>query len=213
MKHARGAPEQHARSSAESQSDRDRTLDAMHALETAVGRAASRQADGWKLGVDAALEQLEGALAEQRASYHDPTSLMAQIAQDDPRLRTFVRQLHHRFDELSGAARALREQLARERSLDAWTIADVRDHTRWLMTALHHHRAREADLVFDALEIDLGTHRSHPDGRRAHAGLSGRRALTPDEGDEERMSAGDDGVPAAPGRIHVPGLGVEAERG
>jgi hypothetical protein len=145
----------HTRSSAESQTDRDRTLEAMHALETAVGGAASRQDDGWKVAVDAAFEQLATAFAEQRASYHDATSLLAQIAQDDPRLRTFVRQLHHRFDELSGAAATLREQLARARSLDAWTIADVRDQTRWLMTALHHHRAREADLVFDALGIDL----------------------------------------------------------
>jgi hypothetical protein len=153
----------HARSSAESQTDRDRTLEAMHALETAVGRAASRRDDGWKVTVDAALAQLVMAFADQRASYRDPASLMAQIAQDDPRLRTFVRQLHHRFDELADAASTQREQLARARSLDAWTIADLRDQTRWLMTALHHHRAREADLVFDALGIDLSERRSDPD--------------------------------------------------
>ena len=57
--------------------------------------------------------------------------------------------------ELAATARSLREQLNREDMLDAWIIADVRDHTRWLMNALHHHRAREADLVFDVLEIDL----------------------------------------------------------
>jgi hypothetical protein len=27
---------------------------------------------------------------------------------------------------------------------------------RWLMSALHHHRAREADIVFEALGCDLG---------------------------------------------------------
>jgi hypothetical protein len=155
--------DRHARSSAESQTDRDRTLEAMHALETAVGGAASRRDDGWTVAVDAALAQLATAFAEQRAGYQDPTSLMAQLAQDDPRLRTFVRQLHHRFDELSGVAATLREQLGRAQPLDAWTIADLRDQTRWLMTALHHHRAREADLVFDALGMDLSEHRSVTD--------------------------------------------------
>jgi hypothetical protein len=146
---------QHDRSTWVSRRDRDRILEAMHALETAVGSAASRGNDGWKVDVDGALAQLAAAFAEQRASYDDPTSLMAQIAQDDPRLRTFVRQLHHRWDELSATTSALREQLTHDESLDAWTIADVRDQTRWLMTTLHHHRAREADLVFDALTIDL----------------------------------------------------------
>jgi hypothetical protein len=156
---------QRARSSLECQGDRDRILEAMHALEKAVG-SGSRKNDGWKLTVDAALAQLEAAFAEQQASYHDPTSLMAQIAQDDRRLRTFVRQLHHRWDELAATARTLREQLAHDEPLDAWTVADVRDHIRWLMTALHHHRAREADLVYDALEIDLAAPRASGESRR-----------------------------------------------
>jgi hypothetical protein len=93
--------DQHDRSTRESRRDRDRILEAMHDLETAVGSAASRRNDGWKMAVDAALARLEVAFAEQRASYDDPASLMLQIAQDDPRLRTFVRQLHHRWDELT----------------------------------------------------------------------------------------------------------------
>jgi hypothetical protein len=154
-------PNQERRPSDESRRDRDRTLEGMHALEAAVGSAAARASDGWKLAVDAALAQLELAFAEQRASYRNASSLMAQIGQDEPRLRTFVRQLNHRWTELEVTVRALREQLNRERSLDAWTVADMREQTRWLMSALHHHRAREADLVFDALGVDLASERSH----------------------------------------------------
>jgi hypothetical protein len=143
--------------SLESYRDRDRTLEAMHTLETAVGRAASLKDadDRWKVSVSSALKQLELALADQFSSYDAPTSLMSEIARDDPRLRTFVRQLHHRWHDLAQTATTLRAQLDREQSADAWTIADMREQTRWLMNALHHHRAREADLVFDALEIDL----------------------------------------------------------
>jgi hypothetical protein len=155
MTYLEGCADQHDLPARESRRDRDRILEAMHALETAVGSAASRTNDGWKLAVDAALAQLEAAFAEQWRSYQDPVSLMAQIAQDDPRLRTLVRQLHHRWHELATAASALRTRLAREVSLDAWTIADLRDETRRLMNTIHHHRAREADLVFDALAIDL----------------------------------------------------------
>jgi DNA repair ATPase RecN len=78
---------------------------------------------------------------------------MAEIAQDDPRLRTWVRQLRHRWLELEAMARSLRSTL--ESSADPQAISEVRERVRWLMGAIRHHREREADLVFDALEIDL----------------------------------------------------------
>jgi hypothetical protein len=133
--------------------DRDRTLEAMHALESAAGRPAGADEATWTRSIGAALEQLESALAEQRAGYEDPIGLMAGIAQDDPRLRTWVRQLRHRWAELEASARALRDTL--ESSSDAQGPYEVRERVRWLMGAIRHHREREADLVFDALEIDL----------------------------------------------------------
>jgi hypothetical protein len=141
-------------SSAVARGDRDRTLEAMHALELAAGNAASGGFDAWTRSVRMALEHLESAFAEQRASYEDPIGLMTEIAQDDPRLRTWVRQLRHRWVELEATTRALRETL--ESSSDTQAISEVRERVRWLMGAIRHHREREADLVFDALGLDLG---------------------------------------------------------
>jgi hypothetical protein len=141
------------RASAVSQVDRDRMLEAMHALEEATGRAALAQSDVWTQAVRTALDRLESAFAEQRASYEDPMGLMAEIASDDPRLRTWVRQLLHRWTELEATAQSLRQTL--DSSPDAYSIHEVRERVRWLMGSVRHHREREADLVFDALEVDL----------------------------------------------------------
>ena len=134
------------------QRDRDRTLEAMHALEEAAGRPATGEQQ-WAHAVQGALEQLEVALDEQRASYEDPLGLMAEIAFDDPRLRTLVRQLQHRWVELQATAGELRQTLG----VPAGSAAaqEVRDRVRWLMGAIRHHRERESDLVFAAVGFDL----------------------------------------------------------
>jgi hypothetical protein len=141
------------RASAVSQVDRDRMLEAMHALEEATGRPALADSGLWTQAVRTALDRLENAFAEQRASYEDPIGLMAEIANDDPRLRTLVRQLRHRWVELEATAGALRQTIGP--SSDSYSISEVRDRVRWLMGSVRHHREREADLVFDALDIDL----------------------------------------------------------
>jgi hypothetical protein len=130
--------------------DRDRTLEAMHALEEATARPAT--GEQWAHGIQGALEQLEAALGEQRASYEDPLGLLAEIALDDPRLRTLVRQLQHRWVELQAAACELAQALGAPAGSDA---AEVRDSVRWLMGAIRHHRERESDLVFAAVGLDL----------------------------------------------------------
>jgi hypothetical protein len=138
-----------------SRGDRARSLDAMQLLDSMVGRAAPGRDRAWQADVVGALRQLESALRQQQESYEDPTSLLAEIAHQHPRLRTWVRQLHRQWSELSRATESLREQLEQPDDL-AWNYADVREHLRGLLTTMHHHRAREADLVFEALSTDLG---------------------------------------------------------
>jgi DNA repair ATPase RecN len=138
-----------------SRSDRARSLDAMHILEAMIGRAAPGRDSDWQSDVVDALRHIEAALQQQQASYEDPTSLLAEIAQEQPRLRTWVRQLHRQWAELAASAQTLRQQL--EQPDDApWNYADLRERLNALLKALHHHRVREADLVFEALSIDLG---------------------------------------------------------
>jgi hypothetical protein len=127
----------------------------MHLLESMIGRPAPGRDREWRSDTVRALRELEPALHEQQASYEDPASLLAEIALEHPRLRTWVRQLNRQWRELARDVQSLREQL--EQSDDTgWDYADVRERIRTLLKNLHHHRAREADLVFEALSVDLG---------------------------------------------------------
>jgi hypothetical protein len=138
-----------------SRGDRDRALHAMHALEAASATAGPGRDKEWRDAIIAALDDLVEAIAEQQASYADPESLMAQLAQDDPRLRTWVRQLHHRWSGLEAATRDLAMDLRDADTAGSRSIDDVREQVRWLSAALQHHRAREADLIFDALGVNI----------------------------------------------------------
>jgi hypothetical protein len=138
-----------------SRGDRARSLDAIQLLEAMVGRPAPGRDSDWQADVVNALRYLEKALRQQRDTYEDPTSLLADIAHQHPRLRTWVRQLHRQWSQLARDAESLREQLDRTDDV-TWNYADVREELRGLLTALRHHRAREADLIFEALSTDIG---------------------------------------------------------
>ena len=152
---ARG--DEHLRAIAISRSDRDRALDAMHALEAATATAGPGREQDWRRAVLAALEDLTTALAEQQATYARRDSLMAQLAQDDPRLRTWVRQLHHRWSSLAATTQDLASDLRDTHATGSRSIDDIREQVRWMSAALQHHRAREADLIFAALGLDVLT--------------------------------------------------------
>jgi hypothetical protein len=138
-----------------SRGDRDRALDAMRMLEDAAGQAGRGRDQAWRETVTTALLALQEAIADQKATYETPASLMAQIAQDDPRLRTLIRQLHHRWNDLATTTQGLAVALEVGDIDDPATITDIREEVRWLMTALHHHRAREADLIFEGLGVNI----------------------------------------------------------
>ena len=75
-------------SSAVSERDRDRTLEAMHALEEAAGRPIAKDPKDWTEVILQSLQRLEAAFADQQASYDDPLGLMREVARDHPRLPT-----------------------------------------------------------------------------------------------------------------------------
>ena len=145
----------HQRAIAASRDDRDRALDAMHALEAATAKAGPGRDQDWRRAVLAAVEELAEAIAEQEETYARRDSLMAQLADDDPRLRTWVRQLHHRWSSLAATTQDLAGDLREPHSAGSRSIDDVREQVRWISAALQHHRAREADLIFAALGVEI----------------------------------------------------------
>lgn len=134
--------------------DRDRTLAAVHRLETALAMAAAGP-DWWAEVVDD-LDGLASAMAEERSEFRRPDSLLSMIAEEHPRrFRSRIRNLGKQYDDVVDQVVSLRDQLASSDGADT-DASDVRRRAGWVVQALHHCRARQTDLVYEALERDLG---------------------------------------------------------
>ena len=128
--------------------DQDRTLDAAHRLEEALGAAAPLREDAWRDNVLGALDVLDRATADEERNAARPESLLSDIARTQPRLRNRVRGLRVQYRQLREAVAAVRDELHEP---DAHVdIADVRQRLAWLLGALRHQRARESDLIYEA---------------------------------------------------------------
>lgn len=140
---------------AASKADRDRTLETVHVLESTVGMAAPGREKEWLQQVGSALGSLEDAVATERAESLRPDSLLSLIGQDYPRrFGSRVRQLREQQDDIGRQIASLRNQIDEvERDVD---FSDIRQRLSWLVRAIHHRRARESDLVFEAISLDLG---------------------------------------------------------
>jgi hypothetical protein len=152
--------------------DQDRTLAAMHALETALGAAAPGRERSWREDVLSALEVLETATGEEQSNAAQPDSLLSDIGRTQPRLRNRVRGLRVHYAQLRDNIRSLCDELDHaDESLP--DFADLRQRMTWLLNALRHQRARESDLIYEAyyeaFQSDLGEperpDRTCPDGR------------------------------------------------
>lgn len=158
---------QHERRGFESrQADLDRTLEAMHRLESALSEAAPGREAPWRDSVLEALSVLDAATAEEAENAHRPDSLLSDLALHQPRLRNRARALRLQYAKLRDTIAALRTELEAhpEAGLD---YADVRQRLGWVLNALRHQRARESDLIYeayyDAFHHELRTSDS-PDG-------------------------------------------------
>ncbi len=141
----------------ERSADQDRTLAAIHRLEAALGEAAPRRERQWRDGVIAALAVLDEATAQEYANAEEPDSLLSDIKRTQPRLRTRVRGVRTQYRQLRESIAAIRQELPE--GDEPTDFADIRQRLAWLLNALHHQRARESDLIYDAyyeaFNIDL----------------------------------------------------------
>lgn len=144
----------HAEAYATSRTDRDRTLTAIRSLEASLARAAG--GESWRDHVVAALRALDSAMTSEREELKRPDSLLALIAGAHPRLfGSRIRNFNEQYDDIGRQAASLRTQIetAEEDDLDP---DDIRHRAGWIVNALNHCRARQTDLVFEALTLDLG---------------------------------------------------------
>jgi hypothetical protein len=147
-------PADHQSAFSASRADRDRTLDAIHRLELALARAAAGET--WLAEVVTDLEALGSVMEEERRELNRPDALLAMITAEHPRrFGPRVRNLQEQYVDLIRQVTSLRDQLAHAAD-DQAAADDLRQRAGWIIRALHHCRARQTDLVYEALSLDLG---------------------------------------------------------
>jgi len=139
-----------------SRSDRNSSLDALHVLEAALAEPASTRHQSWITAVRTALAALLHALDEQAAGDSEAFSLLSEIATDDPRLIPRIDRLRRQHQALRNSAQATLDELATQAADDHIDTADIRDRVAELARKLRHHRAQESDLIYEAVNINLG---------------------------------------------------------
>lgn len=138
-----------------SRHDRDTSRDALHTLEDALSEPAPGREAGWLARVNDALETLAQALDAQAGRDSESASILSEIATDEPRLSARVQRLRHEHQDLRDSVRSLQAQLSPQPAGDV-DVADIRDRLAAVARRLRQHRAREADLIYEATSVNLG---------------------------------------------------------
>lgn len=152
---------------ADSRAGRGTTLAALRRLEAATGMAGAGREARWLEQVVADLYRVDVAVAAERDDSARPDSLLSMIAQDYPRrFGSRIRQLREQLDDISRTINSLRAQLDSSSAEQAIDVADLRRRINWLADAIRHRQARETDLVYEAIRLDLGRadHEAQPTG-------------------------------------------------
>ena len=132
--------------------DRARSLDALRGVEQRAGAAGPGREEAWLDALRASAFELEVALTVERS---DGNGLFDDIERAEPRLRHRIVRLRNQHRDLADAVHTLRVTLEESESHDL-DVADVRRTLDQLATELRYLRAREADLVYEAYNVDLG---------------------------------------------------------
>jgi len=127
----------------------DRTLDAMHRLETALESASTGRESSWREEVVAALAVLDESAAEESRNAWRPYSLLSDIARNQPRLRNRVSGIRIQYDLLRDRIAAVGRELGEPRDSDV-DVADLRQRLALILASLRYQRARESDLIYEA---------------------------------------------------------------
>jgi hypothetical protein len=132
---------------------REHMLHAMRELETALARPTPQREAAWGSEVLQELGALEDAMLRQVGELEHEDNALAAIAREQPRLWPRIQQLRQQYGDLVRQVSALREQLA---ATGAPQSEETRQRLAWIMTALRHFQGKETDLMYEALQVDIG---------------------------------------------------------
>ena len=128
----------------------------MHRLEHSLGQAAPGREEKWLGDVVKALELLVVAMNESQDIVCRDDGLIEEIKHTTPRLLSRIANLRDEFDGLLQQATTLREQLKQAVSRSNTAFTDLRQRMDWLLSGLKHHQAKETDLIYEAINVDIG---------------------------------------------------------
>lgn len=139
----------------DAQDDRDRTLTAVRSLEAALARPAGGEM--WVSGLRQSLDVLKEAMADEQRELDRPDSLLSMIAAGRPRrFGPRVRGIKEQFADITRQLESFRLELGAS-GPPLVDIGDLRHRAAWIVRALHNCRNRQADLVYEAVGLDLGS--------------------------------------------------------
>ena len=115
---------------------RERLLQAMRVLETALAKAAPHRESAWRTRVVTALVALEEAMQQQATELKGEAGLLADLLREAPRLDCCrIRQLRRQYDDLVRQIGSLREEfspIGAAAARKTWPMPARKSKKRWL---------------------------------------------------------------------------------
>ena len=109
----------------------------------------------WAADLKSSLVPLRDAMTDERHELERPGSLLAMISAERPRrFGPRVRGIRMQYDDIVRQLESF--QRDSNTGMARWAMSATSAIADWIIRALHNCRNRQADLVFEALELDLG---------------------------------------------------------
>jgi hypothetical protein len=133
---------------------RHASLQALHVLEYALSAPAPRRHRTWVHRVQIAANALARTLHQQLHPGSDSIDLLAEVALTEPAYELRIQRLRQELLDLSIALASLREQIEPDPEFGI-DPNDIRERLAGITRRFRQHRAREADLIYEATGINL----------------------------------------------------------
>jgi len=134
--------------------ERQTALRALHALEYALAAPAPRRHRTWLHRVMAALDVLHAALETQVPKAGGPVRLLDEIALCHPEYLPQIVRLREELLDLTIAVASLREKIEADPAIEI-DPTEVRTRLSTVTKQFREYQAREADLVYEAIDQNL----------------------------------------------------------
>ena len=106
--------------------------------------------------MDKALELLIVAMNESEDIVCRDDGLIEEIKHTTPRLLSRITNLRDEFAGLLKQATTLRDQMKQASNRSSTAFTDLRQRMDWLLSGLKHHQSKETDLIYEAINVDIG---------------------------------------------------------